>query len=932
MKMIFRQNFHTVPGQSLWLKLVMVLEKKQVRFEQILPLRWINDRQWETELEVRCDGPLRLEYSYQIRREDNGVKLDEWGAPRSAKADPSKQEALLLWDTWRSAGAVDCAFESAAFRAVLPARGPFVRPLVPKKANHTFQLRMAAVPSGMAPCLIGSVREIGDWVWARAVPMREVSANIWRVSLYLPADWRIDYKYGLWDPQAGCAVALETGGNRVLDAREFAKRQWTQVNDEGYRRDPADLYRAAGVAVPVFSLRSELGLGVGEFADLKALADWAGGVGLKLIQILPVNDTTSAQDWMDSYPYSAISVFALHPLYLRIEDLGYPMPAAFHKDLAAARAQLNALQQIDYAKVMRTKTRLTRRVFRKHRKILTTDEGFLKFLTDNREWVVPYAVFCVHRDHFGTADSSQWQDASAFDHKQVETMVDPRHPAWPETSYHIWLQYELDRQLTDAVQHLHHRGLALKGDLPIGIARHSVDAWQSPHLFNMHAQAGAPPDAFSELGQNWGFPTYHWETMREDGYAWWRARIRKLSGYFDACRIDHILGFFRIWQIPLDQVEGIMGWFDPALPVHLDEILERGIPFDLNRYCQPYIREHFLWERFGDTARQTKESYLEDPGDGVYQLREHVSTQRRIVDHFASLRTDDPMETGRLERIRKGLLDCASDVLFFEVPGSNGTLFHPRWSMQLTRSFQELDSDVQWRVDELYIDYFHRRQEGFWQARGYEKLPVMRHASPMLLCGEDLGMVPDCVPGVLQELGILSLEIPFMPKRPDIGFSNPAHAPYMSVVSPSTHDMPTLRGWWREDPRITANFAWQWLGETFVPTELSGELASRILLQHLQSPAMWAVFPLQDLLAIDEQIRHPDPDAERINVPAIMPYQWCYRMHLGLESLAVADGFNNKITRLLQTTGRTDHPDPDPQEDRPAGSKTHGGHHRKGHG
>jgi len=554
--------------------------------------------------------------------------------------------------------------------------------------------------------------------------------------------------------------------------------------------------------------------------------------------------------------------------------------------------------------VIKAKTALASRVFDKHRKTIISSPGFKKFLADNREWLLPYAVFCVQRDHFSTADFSQWQDWAHFDRERVETLASPTNPEWKLVSYHIWLQYELDRQLAEAVKHLHQRGIALKGDLPIGIDRHSVEAWSAPHLFKMGSQAGAPPDAFAVKGQNWGFPTYHWEAMREDGYAWWRSRFAQLSHYFDAYRIDHILGFFRIWQVPADQVEGIMGWFDPALPVRLDEFQERRIPFDLQRFCRPFIRGKFLCERFGNTADEAKRDYLEDCGNGIYQLRGHVSTQRRIVDHFATWNVEDPVVNDRMERLREGLLDCASDVLFFEVPGSNGTLFHPRCSLQATRSFQELDDDIKRRVDDLYVDYFYRRQEDFWQARGYEKLPVMRRASPMLLCGEDLGMVPACVPGVLKELGILSLEIQRMPKSSDIEFADTAAAPYMSVVSPSTHDMPTLRGWWREDPRVTARFAWQVLGEAFPQVELSGELAARILLQHLQSPAMWTIIPLQDLLAIDEDLRHPDPDAERINVPAIMPYNWRYRMHLALEELAAADGFNAKVARLLQASGR----------------------------
>jgi 4-alpha-glucanotransferase len=268
------------------------------------------------------------------------------------------------------------------------------------------------------------------------------------------------------------------------------------------------------------------------------------------------------------------------------------------------------------------------------------------------------------------------------------------------------------------------------------------------------------------------------------------------------------------------------------------------------------------------------------------------------------LTASEAPDRDRYECLQQGLLDCASEVLLFEIPGSNGRQFHPRCLMQMTRSYQELDDDVRWRLDELYHDYFYRRQEGFWQARGYEKLPVLRRASPMLLCGEDLGMVPACVPGVIAELGILSLEIQRMPKNPQTEFFHPADAPYMSVVSPSTHDMPTLRGWWREDGKLTGHFAWSMLGVDFPALHLSGETAASIIGLHLHSPAMWAVFPLQDLLAMDESIRHAEPEFERINVPAIMPHYWRYRMHLGLEQLATAEEFNQRLRGMITAAGR----------------------------
>lgn len=894
MKIVFRLNYHTEDGQALWLKYSAVLGEKGIRFDQVMPMRWISDKQWEACVEVKGAGSFRVEYNYQLRQA-NGVELDEWLAPRMAEVNLDLQDAIYLQDDWCSAGTPDYAFDTDAFRSVMPPKDAYGKLDPPADANHSFQLRMASVPPGKVPCIIGSATEIGSWGWHSAVPLIETARNVWQAEIHLPTAWHIDYKYGLYDLALKCVVSLELGENRWLASREVATLQKTAVSDECYRRDVSGLYRAAGVAIPVFSLRSAVGLGVGEFADLKVMADWASGAGLKLIQILPINDTTSSHDWTDSYPYSAISVFALHPLYLRMDDLGYAMPKDFLLDLAATREKLNAFHTVQYEAVIKAKTRLTREIFNAHGAAIMDGEMFQSFLKANAEWVIPYALFCVKRDHFGTADFSRWEDWAVYDPARAFDLKSS-DPEWPDIAYHIWLQSELDKQLADAVKHLHEKGLALKGDLPIGIDRQSVDAWSSPHLFKMDAQAGAPPDAFAVKGQNWGFPTYNWDVMRQDDYAWWRSRFAQLSRYFDAYRIDHILGFFRIWQIPQDHVEGIMGYFDPAIPIHIDEFNSRGIAFDYNRFCRPYIRWHVLHERFGDAADYIRDNFLNDCGHGYFQLREQVLTQRRIVEYLKDHPHDD--------FVQAGLFDCASDVLFFEVPGSNGTQFHPRYSLKTTRSFAELDQDQKWRVEELYVNYFYQRQENFWQAQGYEKLPAMRKASSMLLCGEDLGMVPACVPGVLKELGILSLEIQRMPKKSDLHVSHPQDAPYLSVVSPSTHDMPTLREWWRENPELTGKFAWEMFGISFADADLSGEVASRIIWQHLQSPGMWAIFPLQDLLAIDEVIRNPNVEAERINVPAIMPYNWRYRMHLEIEELTAAEGFNRKLARLVQSSGR----------------------------
>jgi 4-alpha-glucanotransferase len=787
---------------------------------------------------------------------------------------------------------VDYAYETKAFKAVLEDRET---PDERQPGNHIFRLKMAAVPKGQAVCLLGNISELGNWDRARPVLLTETRPNRWEVGIDLPAGIDLDYKYGIYDLERQCLIEIEQAENRWINVPPITAKQIARVSDEAYRRYPHQLFRGAGVAVPVFSLRSKEGLGVGEFADLKPLADWAVKTGLKLIQILPINDTTSSHTWTDSYPYSAISAFALHPIYLRIDAMGFEMPEEFSRRMEDSRELLNALPQVSYESVMKAKTGFTREIYDVHRRSIWRNVRFKEFVRMNRDWVIPYAAFCLIRDQNGTADFSKWVGWAVYDRKKVDALVHESGEHWPEIAYHLWLQYELDQQLADAVAHLHDCGVALKGDLPIGIDRESVDAWSAPHLYKMDAQTGAPPDAFAVKGQNWGFPTYNWELMKHDGYAWWRSRFARLSRYFDAYRIDHILGFFRIWQIPFEQADGIMGWFDPALTIHLDEFARRGIWFDHDRFCKPFIREDALWGRFGEDVAYAKERFLEDRGEGMWQLKEEVFTQRKISDFL-------PLE--EIERVREGLMDCVSEVLFFEVPGSNGREFHPRYGLQATQSFGALDGDAKWRIEELYNDYFYRRQEDFWQAQGYEKLPAMRRASPMLLCGEDLGMVPACVPGVLKETGILSLEIQRMPKAAGSSFFNPHFAPYMSVVSPSTHDMQTLREWWTDDARITADFAWEMFGISAPPSELSGEIAAAIVNQHLYSPAMWAIFPLQDLLAIDEEIRNPDVKIERINVPAIMPYYWRYRMHLGLDDLSNSQAFNERLAGLIHAAGR----------------------------
>ena len=314
-----------------------------------------------------------------------------------------------------------------------------------------------------------------------------------------------------------------------------------------------------GVAVPLFSLRSCDDFGIGEFADLPKLGDWCVSNNLKIIQILPINDTTAHYDWRDSYPYNAISAFALNPVYLNLEQLGIKTDAAFKR----TRTMLNKVEHVDYPKVLKAKWKYFKIAFEQRWATLKDSEDFKQFCNDNTDWLPDYAQYCAERDGNGT-------------------------------EIHLFLQYHCDKQLREAVKALHDKGLLLKGDFPIGVNPSGVDVKSHPELFNLDVQVGAPPDDFAAEGQNWGFPSYNWEAMAKDGYAWWQRRLQVMARYFDAYRIDHILGFFRIWEIPKTAKSGLLGHFSPALPLSVEEIENQGFHFVKSKHVKKGVDTLFI--------------------------------------------------------------------------------------------------------------------------------------------------------------------------------------------------------------------------------------------------------------------------------------------------------------------------------------------------
>ena len=686
-------------------------------------------------------------------------------------------------------------------------------------ATHYLEVE-AALPSTERLAVVGSSGGLGEWATDKAVPMIYLGNYRWGVALHEYV--YTEYKFVITDLD-GHFIRWERGENRILQPTDKLHLSLGLV-----LRDEA-LWRGAGVAVPVFSLRSEHSFGVGEFADLQLLGDWCAATGQRVIQLLPINDTSISMSWHDSYPYNTVSSFALHPLYIRLSDVGYLRGEADRAEMEALQAELNAMADMDYERVITAKIKYLRKMYEQLGARCMDSKSFRDFEKHNRAWLMPYAVFSVLRDKYGTANFETWKTFTKYAEKRCAAFAERNEK---EVGFYYYVQYHLDRQLRKVRDYLHSKGIVLKGDIPIGVSRTSVDVWQNPDLFVTTSSAGAPPDAFSAEGQNWGFPIYNWEKMAEDGYAWWRARFAKMGDYFDAYRIDHILGFFRIWAVPQGAKNALLGAFMPSLPYSVSDIRCGGFDFDAERdVANSVASDDTLWLAYGEG-------------------------------------------------------------------------FVPRITPFETEQFKALEKSQQEAFVRLHDDFYYRRHNAFWGMIGAERLAKVTTSTSMLACGEDLGMIPACVPQVMGEEQILSLEIERMPKEYGVVYGDTSRYPYLSVCSTSTHDMSPLRLWWRDEAKHDVYYK-DVLGlEGEAPEEATAELCEKIVARHLASPSMLAVLPLQDWLSLSEELRSDDIEHERINVPSNPHHYWRYRMHLSLEELLLADTYNEKLHKLVTDNKR----------------------------
>ena len=899
MRIAFNLEYQTTFGEELALNILTDGKTEQHKMTTLDGYHWL------CELSKAVKTKTHIDYFYSVMKGEEQARCEWLTEPHKLEFVATKGTRYTVYDHWIDIPE-DSYLYSSAFTECVAARERHMSEETAYGKTIRMKVRAPQLRWNERLAVIGGGEALGNWEALRALNMAEHENNEWVITLdaeKLPET--IEFKFVSLDEEIDVTPLWENGMNRTVKIPKLEQGE-VVVYELSQAFFPVYPWKGAGTVIPIFSLRSEGSFGVGDFGDLQKMIDWCAKTRQRVLQVLPINDTNMTFTWQDSYPYNSISIYALHPQYTDFRQLPQLKDKERKAYYDALQKELNVLPQIDYERMNNAKMAYLRELYAQEGSKMMKTEAFKQFFEQNKEWLVPYAAFCHYRDLYGTPAFTEWPDHKTFTAKEREAMSKPTTKIYKEVAFWYFVQFNLDQQMRAAHAYARKNRVILKGDIPIGISRDGVEAWVEPKYFNLNGQAGAPPDAFSANGQNWGFPTYDWDAMLEDGCQWWVRRFRKMAEYFDAYRIDHVLGFFRIWEIPIDAIHGLLGQFSPSLGMTREEIEAYGLKFQEEFFTKPYIADWTLEKMFGDKAQNVKDNFLNHAHDDIWEMKPEYDTQRKVQQWWKA-ESEKPENAGAattLANLRDGLYALISDVLFVR-DRKNPNKFHPRIGVQYDFIYQSLwdcDKDV---FNHLYNDYFYRRNNQFWYTEAMKKLPKLTQATRMLVCAEDLGMVPDCVPWVMNELRILSLEIQSMPKDPTTRFGHLSRNPYRSVDTISTHDMATLRQWWDEDEERTQSYFNTMLYRGGpAPHPLPDWLAKDIVSRHLTSPSMLCLISFQDCMSIDDKYRLPDANAERINIPANPRHYWRYRMHLTIEQLLAADDLNNEISTLIIQSGR----------------------------
>lgn len=898
MKVQFNIEYRTSFGEELQINISFHKVGEDEIEKRIVKMLTEDGLIWNYELACSSESVHYIDYTYAVLKNGRLARTEWPVVPHRLEFENKSASDYILKDNWIDNPADSYLYSSAYTDCVVDEHVSLCDPVDYNK-TLCIKVRATQLRKGDYLAIVGDDKSLGGWNVNHSIRMTQHNYNEWIVFLDAGIFLRpiIEFKFVVLNQNDGINPIWEDGFNNVLDLLDI-KSQMVEVVEMQPAKFPISKWKSAGTVIPVFSIRSKNSFGIGDFGDLKKMVDWVALTHQRVLQILPVNDTNNTGTWHDSYPYSCISIFALHPQYADLCSLPKIKDEVIRNEFEQLRKELNDLPQIDYERVNESKNKYLKVIFDQEGKSIMQTDSYKLFFGESKGWLVPYAQYRYFCELYKTSDFTKWPDHHVFDEKERESLESPRSKKYKAVEFYYFVQYILNCQMKRAHEYARAKGVILKGDIPIGVSRNGCDVWSEPRYFNINGQAGAPPDSFSTNGQNWGFPTYNWDEMLKDDCRWWIHRFTNMAKFFDAYRIDHILGFFRIWEIPADAVHGLLGHFSPALGLTKEEVEAYGLHFQERLFTEPFIADWIINKIFGKHAEEVIDKYLIHTHDDIYKMRPEYDTQRKVEGAFLGKTSDDDIW------IRDGLYALISNVLFVR-DHKDSNKFHPRISVQYAFVYQALYDSDKIVFDKIYNDYFYHRNNQFWYKEAMKKLPILVQSTRMLVCGEDLGMVPDCVPWVMNELRILSLELQSMPKDPHVRFGHLSSNPYRSVCTISSHDTTTLRQWWDEDKSRTQDYYSTMLyrgGEA--PHPLPGWLAKDIIARNLLSPSMLCILTLQDWLATDEKIRLADQNAERINVPSNPNNYWRYRAHLNIEDLIENKDFNEIVTELVLQSGR----------------------------
>lgn len=672
--------------------------------------------------------------------------------------------------------------------------------------------------------------------------------------------------------------------------------------------------RVSGLVVALSALRSAGSPACGEYPDLPALGALAKKWNFKLIQLLPVNDSGS-----QSSPYSARSAFALHPLYLRIAALP---ELAIANAADAGRGARDALltesealargfaqdERLRYGAYLEAKLGLLKKIYASLAEPEIEGETaaareFAAWIGAN-PWVKAYAVFSELKEANGGAPWWEWKAHGEASPAEIEALWEGGE-LMSGTRFRAWLQWRAEAQFSAAAAALAAQKIELMGDLPIMIDRDSAEVWARRSVFRLGLAAGAPPDMYAALGQNWGFPIYDWEAAERDGYSFWKERLAAAEKFYSAYRIDHVLGFFRIWSLSERERSGYLGRFVPDAYIERRELEAAGLDSGRIRWlAEPHIRTADLVAACGDDteAMEAAALALDRIGNEELFLFKRSVRGERDIEELSREGIGGYGAAGLSEKARDYLLSRWRDRVLFEFEA--GT-YVPAWSYSGASAWPTLSGEERSRLESLFGS---KRAEGEagWAANGRRLLGVLKASSSMLPCAEDLGSVPACVPRVLGELGILGLRVlrwtrdwfsagqPYLPL---------ADYPRLTVACPSVHDSSSLREWWEKeaDRGQVWDFVSRCLGKKLgpAPDKAGPSVVAAILEALASSGSNITVYPIQDLLALGEAFRPADPAAERVNVPgSYNEWNWGWRLPAPLEAVAADPGLEAAARKL----------------------------------